>query len=90
MSSEAVDDHLVNRIRDEVERITGDELPGEFIRHRPFLTRRFFTRLVHATMLAEVGRDFLIHTDALEVLLVFAQFHVACIMRGMYSVSTRA
>jgi hypothetical protein len=64
--------------------ITGDEVPDEFVRRRAFLTRRSLTRLVHATMLAEFGRDFLVRRDAVAVLLHFAQFHVACIMRGMY------
>ncbi|ETI29126.1 hypothetical protein G647_01579 [Cladophialophora carrionii CBS 160.54] len=84
MSSEAVDDQLIKRIKDEIEVITGDELPRDFIRYGPSFTRQSLKRLVHGTMLAEFGRDYLIQNDALEVLLLFAQFHVACIMRGTY------
>ncbi|EXJ65163.1 hypothetical protein A1O7_01503 [Cladophialophora yegresii CBS 114405] len=82
MSSDAVDDQLIKRIKDEIALITGDSLPPEFIGYGPSFNRQRLRRMVHAIMLAEFGRDYVIGNPTLDVLLVFAQFHVACIMRA--------
>ena len=67
---------------DRIGELTDEEIPLEWFQGKSPLSRRSVKRLVHAVMLAELGRGYRIYEDALKMLKLFTELHVSCIMRG--------